>query len=102
RGTNLPPDNHVPNNMPEPGMIVFSIEDKIIGEQGRQELATTLGRMMGALTKRQRQAVHLRYYCNMSYPCIARAMGIGTASVYNLISKALEQIRSRVGNGENI
>lgn len=101
RGTDLPSEYRMTGHPVENGMVVFSIEDKIIGEQVKQELVSAIDKTMVGLTKRQRQAVHMRFYCNMSYPCIAHTMGIGTASVYNLISKALEQIRSRLGNGKN-
>lgn len=76
--------------------VVYSIEEKIIGDQHRIEHIREIGRLLGLLTRRQKEAVSLRFYHNMAYPQIAERMGISTASVYNLISKALDQIRIRV------
>jgi DNA-directed RNA polymerase specialized sigma24 family protein len=45
------------------------------------------------LTKRQRQAVHLKFFENLKNEEIAERMSIGTEAVYNLISKSLVVLR---------
>ena len=50
---------------------VRSIEDKIIWEQDRQEKERNINIAIGLLTKRQKEAVFLKYYENLSYSEIA-------------------------------
>lgn len=70
-----------------------SIEDNMISEQLRLENNIRLSRAIDKLTKRQKQAVSLRYYENRSYADIAAIMTISTDAVYNLVSKALDNIQ---------
>jgi RNA polymerase sigma factor (sigma-70 family) len=77
-----------PDKMADTG-VVHSIEKKIIAEQFREEQRNGLIRAIRLLTKRQQQAIYLKFYANLSYPEIAGRMSISTDSTYNLISKAI-------------
>lgn len=77
--------------------IDFSVERKIIAEQTRVEQQHTLFRAMKALTKRQKEAVYLKFYANLSYPEIAGKMAISTDSIYNLVSKAIDNMQVELG-----
>ncbi|CAN5667843.1 hypothetical protein BH10BAC3_BH10BAC3_34740 [soil metagenome] len=66
--------------------IVHSIEEEIVSVQNKQELNAEIFRVLNSLSRRQKQALSLKFYGNLSYAEIADEMGIGTASVYNLIS----------------
>jgi RNA polymerase sigma factor (sigma-70 family) len=73
--------------------IAHSIEDQIISDQYRQEQKVAISKAVNALTRRQQEAVHLKFYANMSYPEIAGMMSITTDAVYNLVSKAIGNIQ---------
>ncbi len=47
-----------------------------------------------SLTKRQKEALFLRYYENFTYEQIAEAMQLELKSVYNLVSKAIDTLRN--------
>lgn len=77
--------------------VDFSAERKIIAEQTRVEQQHTLFKAMSALTKRQKEAVYLKFYANLSYPEIAGKMAISTDSIYNLVSKAIDNMQVELG-----
>lgn len=70
-----------------------SVERHMITEQLRLEQKNDLNRAMQMLTKRQREALYLKFYANLSYPEIAGIMAISTGSIYNLISKAIDSMQ---------
>ncbi|MES1214752.1 MAG: sigma-70 family RNA polymerase sigma factor [Bacteroidota bacterium] len=73
--------------------IDYSIEKKIISEQLRLERQNSVYKAMDTLTKRQKEAVYLKFYANLSYPEIASKMAISTDSIYNLVSKAIDNMQ---------
>ncbi len=75
------------------GEIVHSIEEIIISEQNNKESKKEITRALNNLSKRQKEAVCFRYYDNLSYSEISCKMEISTDSVYNLVSKALDNIQ---------
>ena len=76
--------------------VDYSAERKIIAEQTRAEQQNTLFKAMNALTKRQKEAVYLKFYANLSYPEIAGKMAISTDSIYNLVSKAIDNMQEEL------
>ncbi len=48
------------------------------------------------LTKRQREAIFLKFYNDLSYSDIASIMDLQVDSVYNVISKAIESLRHKL------
>jgi RNA polymerase sigma factor (sigma-70 family) len=72
-----------------PTEIVYSREDQIISEQIIQDQHYRVNRAVDTLTKRQKEAIQLKFYSNLSYEEIAGLMKISTDSIYNLISKAI-------------
>lgn len=81
--------------------VAYSIEEKIISEQILQENSRDVNIALNTLTKRQKEAVCLRYYDSMSYAEIAAKMAISTDSVYNLVSKALDNIQKKMYKKSN-
>ncbi len=57
----------------------------LTGQQLRQSVA--------ALSKRQQEALYLRYYENLRYEEIAQLMGINAQSVANLLGQSLKKLR---------
>ena len=69
------------------------ITEEILEERKAQILAA-----MQALTKRQRQAVQLKFYHNLKNEEIAQHMAIKVEAVYNLISKSLVVLKRSYQN----
>lgn len=76
--------------------VANSIEEHIILEQTILESKRDISKALDTLTKRQKEAVCFRYYDNLSYSEISTKMDISTDSVYNLVSKALDNIHKCV------
>ena len=74
---------------------VSSVEKKIITNQLLQEQKESIKLAIRVLTRRQQEAVYLKFYANLSYPEIAGKMSISTDSIYNLISKAIGNMQER-------
>lgn len=68
---------------------VSPVEEKMITAQLKQEQKGRIIRAIGVLTRRQQEIVYLKFFYSLSYPEIAEKMCISTASIYNLISKAI-------------
>ena len=64
------------------------IEDQIVLEQNY-----VVSKALQALTKRQQEAIHLKFYSNLSYKEVATMMSISVDSIYNLISKAIDSLQ---------
>jgi RNA polymerase sigma factor (sigma-70 family) len=76
-----------------PVEIVASKEDQIILEQHIYDTECVVTRAVNSLTKRQREAIHLKFYTDLSYDEIADMMKISTDSIYNLVSKAISNLQ---------
>lgn len=70
-----------------------SIEQILIRHQADTELKGLLRQALQQLTKRQREAIFLRFFGKMSFQEVADIMSLTLKSTYNLISKALEELR---------
>lgn len=68
----------------------------LIAEQTSAEEREKVALLLSKLTKRQREAIFLRYYEELGYDKIADIMDLSKQAVYNLISKAIEQLKSIV------
>lgn len=75
---------------------VTSIENKRIERELVEEQKRDLYTVVNTLTRRQREAVYLRFYADLSYAEIAGKMSISTDSIYNLISKAIQHMQEQV------
>lgn len=75
---------------------VESYQDTLIARQASTERKTRLDSMVSVLPKRQREAVYLKFYKNLSGKEISEVMNISVEVVYNLVSKALSRLRKQV------
>jgi RNA polymerase sigma factor (sigma-70 family) len=73
--------------------LVFSHENKLIEDVSVKEQKEKLEQALSKLTKRQKEAIYLRYYNNLSYTEISSLMSLSEQSAYNLISKALKMLQ---------
>jgi RNA polymerase sigma factor (sigma-70 family) len=74
-----------------------SVEDLIINDETDQQHRQMLKNGMDALSSRQREALYLKYYEEMSYEQICEVMNINYQSVRNLISKSIIELRKFIG-----
>jgi len=72
------------------------IEKQIIAEQLKCQQRKHIRKAFRFLTRRQQEALYLKFYDNLSYTEIAERMFISTAAIYNLVSKAIFQISSNL------
>jgi RNA polymerase sigma factor (sigma-70 family) len=77
--------------------FVHSIESQMIMDLEHQHRNEKLLRSLNQLSQRQKEAIFLRYYENMSCADIAAVMGIQVNSTYVLLSQALDLLRKLAG-----
>lgn len=70
-------------------------EDNIIlsEEEEAQRMALSAG--LRQLTGRQREAVYLRFYLELSYEDLASVLGIDRGGAYKLVHRAISRLRDR-------
>lgn len=71
----------------------YSHETAWIEGEAESNLAQKLGQSMERLPKRQREALYLRYYENLSYEEIAVIMGLRRQAVANYIQYGIQKLR---------
>ena len=78
------------------GKFEFEIspETKFINLQQQDKNRVLLNRSLQSLTERQREAIYLRFYGNLSYEDIAEVLNIKTKATYKLISRALKKLKA--------
>lgn len=69
-----------------------SHESFIIGEETTKNHEEKIEAALQELTKREREAIFLKFYAGLNSEEISRIMGIGIPSVYNLINRAIAQL----------
>lgn len=78
---------HEKETLPSPEFLLIAEQTS---EEERQKIMTLLGN----LTKRQREAIFLRYFEELSYDQIAVIMDMSKQAVYNLVSRSIEQLKN--------
>jgi RNA polymerase sigma factor (sigma-70 family) len=73
--------------------VEFAIEQHIIMQEIEAENHLKIRELLTKITKRQREAIYLRFYQDLEYTEIAEIMGVATHSVVNLIYEAVKQLR---------
>lgn len=73
-----------------------SVEDSIIDNESQKNQAENLQKCIKALSRRQREAIFLKFFNELSYHEVAVIMDLRVDSVYNLISKAIDVLRRKL------
>ena len=73
--------------------VEFAIEQHIIVQETSEENHLKIKDLLTKITKRQREAIYLRFYQDLEYAEIAEIMSVTTHSVVNLIYEAVKQLR---------
>ena len=76
--------------------FVPSTEDVLIEEEWEVERNKKLRQSLQSLTKRQREAIFLKFFSQLSYNEVAVIMDLHVDSVYNLISKSIDILRKKL------
>lgn len=74
--------------------VEFSIEHHLIREQTLRETANTFSELLNKLPKRQKEIIYLRFYQDLEVSEIVEIMEINAQSVYNLLHKALANLKA--------
>ncbi|WP_162633203.1 RNA polymerase sigma factor [Echinicola strongylocentroti] len=75
-------------------MMEDSYLEGVIAQQGEIESNQKLYRAIRNLSERQREAVYLRYFANLTYKEISGMMGISVEALYNLIFKSIKVLKA--------
>ncbi len=75
----------------------LTIEDLIVQDENDQAKQLKLKEAFKELSSRQREAIFLKYYKEMSYEQICEVMDINYQSVRNLISKGIIDLKRIIG-----
>jgi RNA polymerase sigma factor (sigma-70 family) len=73
--------------------VEFPYEQVLVYRQVEAEQQEKLIHSLNALTKRQREAILLKFYENLSFQEVAEIMSLNIKSTYNLLSKAIENLK---------
>jgi RNA polymerase sigma factor (sigma-70 family) len=71
----------------------FAIESSIIEGEIKHETQYKLKNQLENLTKRQREAIYLRFYQDLDYPQVAEIMAISHPAAVNLVYSAIKALR---------
>jgi RNA polymerase sigma factor (sigma-70 family) len=79
---------------------VRSLEDEIIADETKKEHFRELAEGMKKLTKKQQEALSLKFEHNLSYPEIADTLNISVESTRTMIYRALKELRKAIKKGK--
>lgn len=75
--------------------ISNSSEYGIIHKEENLAMSARLERASGFLTNRQKEAIFLRFYEELSYEEVAVIMGITTKAAYKIMARALKELKDK-------
>lgn len=76
--------------------LEVSIDQVIIDAEKLYEERTNLARAMVHLTQRQKEAIFLKFYENLSYEEIAVILDISVKATYKLVARAVGELRQQI------
>jgi len=76
--------------------FIPSNEELLIEDESKTLQTEELKSCINALTKRQREAIFLKFFSDLSYHEVSSIMELRVDSVYNLISKAIDVLRVKL------
>lgn len=82
--------------------ITFSQEDRIISQQLKEEQIRQLNKALSCLTRRQKEALYLKFYNHFSYDEIAEVMTLNKRTAYNLISQAISSLQKELKPSQDV
>ena len=74
----------------------FSVDYTLINEETSKALHSQLSKALDTLTARQREAIFLRIYQNLSYEEVAVIMNISVKATYKIMARSLTTLRENM------
>lgn len=74
----------------------FSYETLLVAEQDNSETKQKLEDALLGLSKRQREAIYLKFYNRLSYEEMSEVMGVSYQTVRNLVHQSIKALRSQL------
>lgn len=74
-------------------LLTEYVELEVADREQQLQTSGTLKQLLEKLSKRQQEAIYLRFYHNFSYEIIASMMNMNYQSVLNLVQRALKSMR---------
>lgn len=78
----------------------FSAEELMVEQEFTKVRVRTLTQLLNNLSAREREAIYLKYYSNLSTNEIAEVMNISYQSVLNTLQKAFTKLRTHIESHE--
>ena len=76
--------------------VIPSVEERIIFSQTESEHQEKLHQAVNSLSPRQREAIFLLFYQDLTYSQIADLLAIEVKTARNLVGKAIQTLRKRL------
>jgi RNA polymerase sigma factor (sigma-70 family) len=76
--------------------VSLNVEEALIDDERRQHISEQLQITISGLTARQREAIFLKFYEQLSYEEIAEVMGITVKASYKVMARALDFLRNNL------
>ncbi|MBD3270615.1 sigma-70 family RNA polymerase sigma factor [Candidatus Peregrinibacteria bacterium] len=81
--------------------VEISVETKMINQQNNTEQINKINHNLSLLSKRQKEAIYLRFYKGFEYQEISSIMSLNYQSVRNLIHEGIKKIKNNLNNNSS-
>ncbi len=78
--------------------VIPSYENEVVENQDWEDDRRKLTEALGQLPGRQKEAIYLKYYHDLSFEEIASVMAVNRRSVYKLVDKALHNLQKNLSS----
>ena len=76
-----------------PFLSIYSTEEEVSDQESEMELINKLSKALETLSPRQKEAIYLRFSCELKYEEICQIIELNNQSVRNLVHRAIEKLR---------
>ncbi len=80
--------------------VVLNVEETLINNERQLQVSEQLQNALAKLTARQREAIFLKFYEQLSYEEIAEVMGITVKAGYKIMARSLDYLRNNLSKDD--
>jgi len=80
--------------------VVLNVEEALIDNERQSQVCDQLQQAIAKLTARQREAIFLKFYEQLSYEEIAEVMGISVKAGYKIMARSLDYLRNNLSKDD--